>query len=467
MKAKMVALAVSLIVFITGQASALTPDVKPDVVLLISGSSSLQKLVGAAAMTLFVNGITSTSRTDVYYDGSVDEASGNYYRGYFGIGSTNLPASLQGKRILVLHSSLGESFAGIDSLAKYKTIFALNPSNCVMPNNIYYEANRGISVYSCPGAGSYRVPDAAISDVEPAILQSQVNLPPNNVSLSNDQLLSLTTRGLLGAVIGIPVTSNAPASLKSLSKAQVAGLMGGNVYDWSMIDPAATGKSIIVCRRAAGSSEQVVVNANIFGAPCMSSPLYPLVYSGTSAPMASVVPVAAGNVVVVENSSSGNVKSCLQSAKNGTAAGKAINVKYGNIVDAGTPDSVVLPAGNYGIGVLGLGEGTTANYNFAAINGSAATVANASNGSYDLIGVATLNDRGDLVGVKADLFYAFAVAAADPSVLGVGGAAGAPIPGVAALSENGWDAHGKFTNTYPVLRVSNFGETCAPWVAVQ
>lgn len=464
MNFKLKAIVAACAMAFAGQSFALTPSTTPDVTLFISGSSAVQTMIGQVSKGLFVNGTTATDRTDVFFDGSAAVATGKNYRAYFGVGAASLPASLAGKKILILETALGGSIQGVNPVATSSTVGSINMTSCVMPTTALVDASTGISVYSCPTVQN-RVPDAGISDVEPANLEAPINLG-TATALSSAQLASLNIKGVLGVVMGIPVTSNAPASLTSLTKAQVAGLMGGNIADWSMIDPTATGKSIIVCRRVAGSGTQAAINASIFGAPCMTGSLIPSTYTGTTAAMGLTSVVPAGSVVVVENSSSGNVKTCLQYAKDGTGA-SYIDVKTGNLVAAATATTVKLPAGNYGIGLLGLDGGTTAHYNFAAINGTAATMANASTGAYDIIVESTFNNRGDLTGAKADLFTAFATAAGDPAVLGVGGAAGAPIPGVAALSENGWAAPATFNAAYPVLRVGNFGNTCTPLATLQ
>jgi hypothetical protein len=149
---------------------------------------------------------------------------------------------------------------------------------------------------------------------------------------------------------------------------------------------------------------------------------------------------------------------------------RAIDVTNGNLVAVGSANSVVLPAGGYGIGVLGTDQGTTSYYNFASINGVAATVANAAIGAYDIIGEATFQDRGDLTGAKLDLFTEFQARAGDPAILGTGGnrAGTLPIAGVAALPESGaFTASTPFSAANPVLRVGNFGNMCQPFQTLQ
>ena len=449
-----------------GNAAALAPTVTPDVTLFISGSSALQIMIGQVTKTMFVNGTTAADRTDVFYDGTAAVAAGKDRRGYFGVGAATLPASLAGKNILILETATGGSINGVVPVARSTPFATLNMTTCAMPTTALVDAATGISVYSCTGSVT-RVPDAGISDLDPGTINSSINLPAGTATLTAAELAALNKKATLGVVMGVPVTSNVPASLQSLSKGQIAGLMSGTIIDWSMIEPTATGKSVVICRRGAGSGTQSVVNAQIFGNPCTTSPLFPLTAAPLGAAPTSTAPVAAGSIVVIENSSSGAVKTCLSTVKNGNAAGKAINVKTGAIVTAGTADSVVLPAGGYGIGVLGTDQGTSADFVYAAVDGVAATVQNAASGAYNLIGEATFNDRGDLSGAVLDLYTEFATRAGDPTVLGTGGTAGAAIAGVAALSENGWPVSVPFSAANPVLNVGNFGNMCQPFATLQ
>lgn len=483
---KIKSLAIACALACSSQAYALTPTVvanvvtNADVTLFVSGSSALQTMIGQTAGSMLTN-------MDVFFDGTtLAPATGKNYRGYFGQANAaaiaaypsleTAPGSGIGKNVLIYETALGGSIQGVNPVGDtslFNTALGvkrLNMTGCTASGT---DAATLRPLWNCTAAAVAQIPDAGISDLDPATNDAAINLPAGGVSLTPAQLGALNSKSVLGVLMGITVTSGAPAALQSLSKAQVAGLMGGYISDWSMIEPTATGKSVIVCRRGAGSGTQSVINASIFGNPCMSGGTPPLTYTATSAPLGSTTAVAAGNVVVIENSSSGNVKTCMAAAKLGTAAGAftgalgAINVTNGNLVAAGTANSVVLPVGGYAVGVLGLDGGTTANYTFASINGSAPTVANAATGHYDIIGEATFNDRGDLTGAKADVFAMFSQNAGDPAILGVSGAGGTPIPGVAALSENGWAASTPFNPANPVLRAGNFGNMCAPLSTLQ
>ena len=453
-----------------GQAAALSPSTTPDVTIFLSGSSAAQTMIGQVAKSMM-----DPTTLDVYWDGSATVPSGKNYRAYFGRASAAAIAAYPsldagggvGKKILLLETALGGSIQGVNPVSTSSTVGSINMSSCALSAPAVGDTATGVAnMYTCTGVQN-RVPDFGISDVEPADLEAQINLPAGGTALSPAQLSALVQKGVFAQVMGVPVTSNVPATLKSLSKAQVAGLMGGNVYDWSLIEPTATGKSVIVCRRGAGSGTQATINASFFGAPCMTGSLLPLTYSATSATLGSSTAVAAGNTVVVENSSSGAVKTCLQYAKDGTPSGSAIRVTDGSIVAAGSANSVVLPAGGYGIGVLGLDQGTTAHYVFADINGTVASVENATSGKYDILVESTIQNRGDLTGLKADVAALFANNAGDPSIIGTGGVAGVPMPGIAGLSEMGWTAPATFDQHYPVLRAGNSGNTCTPMATFQ
>jgi hypothetical protein len=191
--------------------------------------------------------------------------------------------------------------------------------------------------------------------------------------------------------------------------------------------------------------------------------------------LGATTPIAAGSYVVIENSSSGALAACMTSAQNGTlvnAVGKqAIDVTTGALVALGAANSVVLPAGNYGIGLMGFDRPAKSGelYQFAAINGAAATLANAVNGVYDIMVENAFTRRTNttagiapLSGAQLDLWTTFAASAGNPVVLGGNGVAANLVKGVAALSENSYLAPATFTATNPVMRVGNGGNTCTP-----
>ncbi|HET7832177.1 MAG TPA: hypothetical protein VFK88_04355 [Gallionella sp.] len=468
-----------------GQAAALnlatTQAIPATNTLFISGSSALQNGIGQIAQSLFVAGTL-----DVYFNGTAaGVASGNNYRAYSGTvaAGVGIPATLAGQNVVIYETGAGGSIMGVNPVALRTAVTSLSLTGCVAATApATTDAITGAPLWSCPNTVATTVPDAGISDVEPALFTG-INLPAGSTALSAAQLATLTSTVGIGQVMGVVVTSNVTAgnpaavpavpakapALLNLSKAQVAGLMGGTILDWSQVDssilPGTT--SIVVCRRQGGSGTQAAINASMFGVPCTSAPNFPSTSAATTAIPGALTAAAPGSIVVVENSSSGALAACMTAAQNGTPAGQAITLATGAMVPAGTAGSVVLPAGNYGIGLMGLDRPAKAGelYQFVSINGVAPTLANAVDGKYDIIVESTFNRPTAMAaGLKLDLYNAFVTKAGDPVVLGN------PlhtVAGVAALSENAWVAPAAFTATNPVLKVGNFGNTCKPLQQLQ
>jgi hypothetical protein len=491
MKLKMKTLVAACALALTSQAHALTPATVPDVQLFISGSSALQNAVSQITNDLFVAGTA-----DVFYDGTATVPNGSSYRAYFGTfktGTTSagvvIPASLAGKKVLIYNTGAGGSIKGVNPVALAQPVTRLNLASCVASVPAVVDSITATTIYTCPTTVTTAVPDAGVSDVEPALLKD-INLTINAATalttrtltataLTPTELANLVTVTALGQVMGVAVTSNFVAP--NLSKAQVESLMDGklSVYDWNQVDATipAGATSIVVCRRQQGSGTQASINAAIFGFPCSSSSLAPATAQATNAPLGVSAAVPAGSYVVIENSSSGAVAACLTAAQNGTmvnAVGKqAIDVTTGALVAAGAANSVVLPAGGFGIGVMGLDRPAKTGelYQFANINGVAPTLANTSTGLYDIMMENAFTRRAaitagiaPLSGAPLDLFNTFVSAAGKPAVLGL---AGHVVAGVAALSENGNVAPATFDPANPVMKVGNAGNTCTPLYQLQ
>jgi hypothetical protein len=487
MKMKLKSITIACALACASQAYALTPSTTPDVTLYISGSSALQNAVSQITNDLYVAGTV-----DAFYDGTGAVPSGSSYRAYFGTmktGTTSagvvIPASLAGKKVLIYNTAAGGSIKGVNPVALGQAVTRLDATSCVASSPAVTDSVTGAAVWSCPGTVTTAVPDAGVSDVEPALLTG-INLTinaatalttrtPTATALTPAQRANLVTATALGQPMGVIVTSNATAAMQNLSKAQVASLMNGTVYDWNQIDssiPAGT-TSIVVCRRQQGSGTQAAINNSIFGFPCAASALTPADASATTATIGSTSAVPASNFVVIENSSSGVLAACMTTAQNGNAAGKAIDVTTGAIVTAGSANSVVLPAGGYAIGLMGFDRPAKAGetYQFASINGAAPTLANATVGVYDIMVENSFTRRAALTagipvlsGAQLDLFNTFVSAAGKPAVLGL---AGHIVPGVAALTENGIAAPATFDPNNPVMKVGNFGNSCTPLQQLQ
>jgi len=465
-----------------GQAFALAPTVTPDVTLFISGSSALQNAFGEVAVDMFQNG-TGATATDEFFDGTATTASGSNYRAYFGVmkAAAPVPASLQGKKVLIYNTGKGGSIYGVNPVATGATVARLDITTCGTAA-VTTDSKTGKPVWSCTGFVN-AVPDGGISDVEPAAMEAPVNIAkiagviPSDIGgpLSAAQMASLTSSAIVGQVFAVIVNAAtgpkpATSAMVNMSKAQVAAIMSGTITDWSVIDPtvAAGSTTMVICRRQSGSGSQASLNAAILGNPCLAAAAFPLGYTSTTAPLASTSPVAAGNVVVIENGSSGNMGHCMTYAQNGTA-GAGIDVTTGNIVTAGTPNSVVLPAGNYAVGIMGMDHSVGSDlYQNVTLDGVVPSLATAVLGQYGLVVESTMQTRASYpAGKQLDLYNFLASEISNPAILG--GSSGAVVPGILGLSENGYvpPTLGTFTASYPVIQVGNFGNTCAPMQQLQ
>ncbi len=520
---KMTKIATACALAFASQAYAVTPSTTPDVQLFLSGSSALQNAIGQIHLDM-----CQPNTIDEMWDGTGAVPSGSNYRAYFctfkstttTTSGITIPAALLGKNVLLYNTAAGGSIKGINPIANALPVTRLDITTCILSVPAKSDAVTGqTQVYSCPGTVTTAVPDAGVSDTEPSLFTG-VNLSypasilaigsrtpaAGNAALTATQLANLNRTTALGQPMGIVTTSNinsVPGAL-SLSKAQISSLMSGTTLSWATVlgtVPSTLVDSVVVCRRQPGSGTQSAINAAIFGFPCSSSQTAAADDSLTTATLGSTTAATAGNYIVIENSSSGAVLTCLDNVQAGTmanAVGKqAIDVTSGALVALGAVNSVVLPVGGIGIGLLGFDKipATTDTVNQVAINGVAPTLASAITGAFDIMVENSFQIRANptvagpgaalaglaangapaavvagttsipkLVSPALDFYTIFVASAGNPVTLGT---AGHVVPGVAALSENGYVAPTTFNPANPVMRVGNGGNTCTPLQQLQ
>ena len=510
MKFKIKALAAAFALAAAGQSfAAVSPTDTPAVTLYMSGSSALQNATSMVAEYLF----DTTAGVIELWDGDGTSAGtkGSNYRAYLGYiknvtnlaDGTPIPTSIRGKEVLVHYRAKGGSVYGVTPVALANegnplgTIAFLNPASCGS-SSVKTNPLTGIAVYSCTGTLNHAT-EAGISDVDPAMLNAPINQasaagvpafpsasdPSKPWILSDTEIASLTPTAVVDQVFAIIVNGTgaqgslhpATPGMLTLSKPQVAGLMGGAISDWSTIDPvnvAAGTSTMVICRRQPGSGTQATINENIFGAPCSTGAGIPLTYTADAGvpEMGTTTVVPVGRVVVVENSGSGQLAGCMTYANSNTDTTKAIDTTTGNIVAAGSANSVVLDASAhtyYAIGLMGLDHTVGSDiYQNVALDGNTPSLDSASRG-YTMAVESTFNAPSTLAGAKLDLFTAFTAEAGSPSMLG-----SVPVPGVLALGENGWtpstavlNGTVSFESNNPVTRVGNFANNCASMQQLQ
>lgn len=375
----------------------------PDYVIYLSGATAPDNFLDGIATAMFQG--TKGGATNPWYK-FVDDIDGKQQRAYFGQmkGTAPVPDSLQNKKVLFIKRSTGGSVIGVNPVARAQSIAVLQAANAACT------AISGAGNYKCPVVGDdsgthadARVPDFGVSDVAPALFKGTLNVEYGASELTTEEANGLAIKPVNLLAMGLAVTNTVPATTY-ISKAAYGALLSGNQTTWTGIGAAAptASDSVIVCRRVPGSGTQTSYNWYFNNFPCAKESVagsgdtaptrmknsvgyndldedeIPDTGSGTSADPYVITP---SGYTVIENSTSGNVRDCLnKAADGGTHTFKDEQGRY---------FSVNFGSGGYGaIGVLSVdslddtsSDGTTgsrtpvsstAGFSFRAMDGAAA-----------------------------------------------------------------------------------------------
>lgn len=283
------------------------------------------------------------------------------------------------------------------------------------------------------------MPDAGVSDVAPFLFQSPYNTEGETaaVALTPAELAVLNSTAIYGLAFGIPVTNTVPASVK-FTRSIVAAIMTGNVGTWDQVDASMAADDIVICRRVPGSGTQAVMNLWAGNYPCSDTLVNVPADRDASgawdaAARSFTVDAGTGGLVVIENSTSGDVRTCLDKAATGGSYttkdrdGQPVNVTFNG-------------AGHKAVGVLSMdslsSSKTTGNWQFRALDGAGAitwdntanapavsgngkvpSLATYENGDWDLQGWVSFNVPNRTTGAKKAVLDKFLNSAQDPAVL--------------------------------------------------
>lgn len=374
-----------------GQAGALEPGVSPDIEIFVSGASAQDGNVRQLFEELCVDGTR-----DEYLDNSNQSSPGAAHAAIFcTLDSSKVTGlSINNPKVLFHKRSAGGSAQGVNPVLDEQTIDAMviNNGNCAKEGSDSFYRCR----ISQAGDLVKKVSDAGVSDVNPELFRG-VNTPDGSAPvnpLKVSQRMEVSSGGAL--VFNTPVTKALRDALQraqidmgtleadcegqdtercmpSLRKQQVASLFTGNIGKWSAIkvvdkqgastpltdyaNGSITDDKVHLCRRVNGSGTQAQFNSNFLSNPCTESALSP---SSTSNPLAGPV--------VILNSGSGNVDTCLADFNDGT------NNSGANA--AGTKAWAI------GVQSTERNADIKRNYRFIKIDGVAPTLANTASGNY-------------------------------------------------------------------------------------
>ncbi len=360
---------------LSSQAMAWGPTVVPDQTISISGSSAQDKAVKALVGSLCVSGTL-----DTFKDTANPLKKGKGYTSYFcTIDSTQVAGMSANKKVLINKRSAGGSGEGVQPVADATPIETMNINN----GNCIDNGNRtwGCSIAGGTTTGNLvmRMPDAGISDVEPAMFTGP-NVPAGSTAVTPAQVGRMDISTMNAVVFGVPVTTNLyralqiaegfnpaldnEANMPSLSSAQINGLITGGLSKWNQLVingtpltayPGVTPPAMDVigsfsnplvhyCRRVPGSGTQAQMNAIFANTPCAAGVKQPLRAPGN--PLSGPL--------VQENAGSGDMTVCLRD--NNTA-------------------------NKWAIGIQGL-EKSDASFRFIKIDGVAPTIKNVADNKY-------------------------------------------------------------------------------------
>lgn len=313
------------------------------------------------------------------------------------------------------------------------------------------------------------IPTGGVADVEANLLRTiAVGNTPGGGTLSATAISNdLNGSPGLDIVWGLGVTKNlyyalqsaenltstcpsgnldSPACAPSLSRAQVASILDGDITTWSRLGlNNSTDNSIHICRRDVGSGTEASFEAYFLGARCSTGALS----IATQAPPR-----------VIEEASTGNILNCMEAFDLGGIAISPYNGDYLTTYAAFTPTG-----GSWAVGFLSTeltttqinsydttadgGNGTT---RMVAIDGVLPTIENAANGYYPYWGTdvfytvkgayaPTGNPLTVFQHIQANVGHPIPTQAADATYRNVWGDGGDMSPGKSFLTTS---------ETYPV-----------------
>lgn len=394
-------------------------------VIFISGASAVQK----GFTDIIANTFTGTPTYFSYEGKSSSSADYVAVAGTFASGA----GAWSGQKGIIIYRVKGGSVYGVNHVARAESITSLKVNSTECGTDGEGSASKP---FSCPTTSL--IPDAGVSDVAPKFFKAPYNTEgePAEASLSAAELAVLTPTPLYGMAFGIPVTTTLSSDVV-FNRAMVSAIMTGNVGAWEEVTAEDSGE-IVLCRRTPGSGTQATMNMWAGNFPCTANYNVPVdreasidLLSGNT--LTVPAPGDWGGMIVIENSSSSHVRSCLNAAANGGSyttadrAGNTINVDFGT-------------GGHKAIGVLSMDSlkdsKTSGAWQFRSLDGAGKIVQDTSgaaptttgtgkfptietyeNGDWDLQGWVSFNRPARTTGAKKAVLDFFVKNAQNPAVL--------------------------------------------------
>jgi len=294
-------------------------------ILYISGASAVQGGLAQIAASLF------TGTNYAFIPSGTSGRTNSDYRAFAGNLAQAAGGWAAGTPVIIINRARGGSVLGVNPVARGESIESLQ----ITAASCTAGAGTSAAPFLCNTLEN-RVPDAGVSDVAPGLFDGAFNTEgePAELELNPTELASLAAQPLYGLAFGVPMSNTLP--LFNINKPAVSAIMAGNVGTWNQVNASLPADDILLCRRVNGSGTQAVSNLYFGNYPCSAAVNAPADRSSGSAwngSNAFIVEGGTGFLDVVENSTSGNVRSCLISAS--TAAGLPFNAAANSTTGVG------------------------------------------------------------------------------------------------------------------------------------
>lgn len=454
--------------------------------VFLSGASAPQNILGALAGSLFGANTVGFNSFWVLYDNGVSGTAGASYRTYQGrltaavtdtVTGTTLPA---GRMVRLQHRAKGGSVWGVNPVAGSDAVpgpdaianMPATSTNCVsvVSTSRSHECGEAGNDLTLTG----RIPDFGVSDMEPRMFKEPLNVEFGQPALANPGVLN--TKAVSGLLFGIAATAAVPTTIE-FNKAMVSALLTGDIGDWNTLSSTIpAGTPVVICRRVQGSGSQATFNAYFNNFPCGTASIYgtgsttPLRMADSggfddfSVPGTISVDPTAGGTVIIENPSSGNVRTCLEKAQQGAA--HATGSIHSFVSDDGRPVTVNFGAGGYrAIGVLSLDSTPVAGvWDFRTLSGVVGDKANMRSGRYDFWAEQSMqylpSHFATLTPEQRAFINIFRTRAGDPLILNA--ISSVPLRNATAALPIDYVPNETTTAGLNTTRVTSFGNSCSP-----
>lgn len=374
-----------------GSAQALTPA--EVVAERTAGNLKEIKITGASALRLALGGfiqadLAQAGTLDVYFN----DATGANNRAYAFRLNQTIGSWTPGTPILITKRDAGGSGQGVGPLIiadATQTHMKVDGACTVAAGGVSPATDIQKPGFFC-SATVAGLADAGLSDVEPALLEANINAGLNRSTANLD------SEGFVQNIFGVAVNKKAYLALQKAQglvdpsataidedaakqpslpipfvRGALTGQLAGNdatfKKGWNLVIPGALDKKINVCRRTAGSGTQAASNVFFANNPCSADGYVPSIAGGSIS--------AVGSLGVVAGGSTGNVETCI-----GTTAENASGTAYalGVIGRENNPRPTVN------------GVQQDKGYRFVKLNNVAPERANVVNGSYEFVVESTM-----------------------------------------------------------------------------